>query len=97
MLLTIPEIKARIAPVCEAHGVARVYLFGSYARGEATEESDVDLHIECGRISGLFELSSFWQDISEALGKDVDIVSEIPRGRPFQENLAREEVLLYGT
>ena len=41
MLLTIPAVKERIAPVCKAHGVAKVYLFGSYARGEATEESDV--------------------------------------------------------
>ena len=59
MLLTIPAVKERIAPVCKAHGVAKVYLFGSYARGEATEESDVDLHIEGGRIQAFLNSADF--------------------------------------
>ena len=95
MLLTIPAVKERIAPVCKAHGVAKVYLFGTYARGEATEESDVDLHIEGGRIRGLFELSGFRQDIVEALEKDVDIITCVPKPEHFRENLEREEILLY--
>ena len=43
---TINEIKGIVAPIAKKHGVNKVYLFGSYARGEATPSSDVDLCVE---------------------------------------------------
>ena len=43
MIYTIDEISRRIQPVASAYGLRAVYLFGSYARGEATENSDIDL------------------------------------------------------
>ena len=46
MVYTIDEITARITPVAEKYGIPAVYLFGSYARGTATEDSDVDLLID---------------------------------------------------
>jgi len=94
-MLSIPRIRECIAPVCKKYPIRRAYLFGSYARGEAAEESDVDLHIEGGRIQGLFELSGFRQDIVEALEKDVDIITCMPKPPHFRENLEREEILLY--
>lgn len=42
-MLTIEEIRDKIAPVAIEYGLRQVYLFGSYARGEANEDSDVDL------------------------------------------------------
>ena len=45
MILTMDEIRERVRPICEAYKVKKLFLFGSYARGEATEESDVDFHI----------------------------------------------------
>ena len=46
MIYTIDEISRRIQPVASAYGLRAVYLFGSYARGEATENSDIDLLID---------------------------------------------------
>lgn len=42
----IEEIAERVRPIAERYGVGKIYLFGSYARGEATEESDIDLLVD---------------------------------------------------
>ena len=75
----------------------RAYLFGSYARNEATEKSDVDIRIESGKIRGLFQLSGFRLDLVEALGTEVDLLSVLPdpQFKRFRENLKRDEILLY--
>ena len=46
MCYTIEEIKVKTIPVAKKHGISRMCLFGSYARGEANDDSDVDLY-EC--------------------------------------------------
>ena len=49
-IYTIDEIRAIASPIAKSHGVAALYLFGSYARGDATSESDLDFRIEKGQI-----------------------------------------------
>ena len=46
MIYTIDEISSRIRPVAEKYHLKAVYLFGSYARGEARDDSDVDLLVD---------------------------------------------------
>ena len=67
-LLSIDEIQRRITPICVRYGVKALYLFGSYARGEATEKSDMDFRIERGGIEDLFTLSAFRLELVEVLG-----------------------------
>ena len=45
MILSIDEIRDKIRPICEKYKIEKVWLFGSYARGEAREDSDVDVHL----------------------------------------------------
>ena len=94
-ILSVDEIRKSVAPICQRYGVSRAYLFGSYSRNEATENSDVDIRIEKGRLRGLFALSGFRLDIVEALQKEVDVVSQLPDTQEFLDNLKRDEVLLY--
>ena len=94
-MLTVSEIKSKISPICKKYGVNKAYLFGSYARGEANENSDIDLHIEKGAIKNLFQMCGFREDIISALGKNVDIVSIMPKNLEFRKNLLKEEILLY--
>ena len=74
-VLTIKEIKNRIRPVVEKHRIKDVYLFGSYARGEANADSDVDIYCSSGDVNTLFKEAGLIRELEEALGKKVDVVT----------------------
>lgn len=74
-VLTIKQIKERIKPVMLKHKIEETYLFGSYARGEANNKSDVDIYCSIGDVDTLWKLSAFSNELEEALGKEVDIVT----------------------
>ena len=94
-MLTIEKIREIITPICKKYGVEKAFLFGSYARGEAKENSDVDIRVESGKIKGLFQLSGFRIDLVEALEIDVDLLSVIPEDKNFRDNLKQDEILVY--
>src|SRR5207248_599126 len=73
--LTLDEIKAKAIPVLQAAGVTRAALFGSYARGDNRPDSDVDILFEPPERFSLFDHSGLKQDLEQALGKNVDVVS----------------------
>lgn len=101
-VLSMDDIKQKLTPVFQKYQVKRAYLFGSYARGEATIASDVDIRVEPGEndcLRSLFQASSMWQDLQEALGRDVDFLTCLPdkkQDRAFYDNILRDEVLIYG-
>lgn len=71
-LSTIQEAVKRIAP---QYPIERVMLFGSYADGNATAESDVDALVEFGaRPITLLHYCGFWEELAEALRLPVDVV-----------------------
>ena len=74
-VLTIKQIKDRLRPIMAKHGIAEAYLFGSYSRGEANRNSDVDIFCQEGDVTTLWKLSAFYDELREALGKDVDVVT----------------------
>ncbi len=91
---SIPEIKKIVQPLAKQYGLKRVYLFGSYARGAATEKSDVDLHVDTGKAKG-FALGGFQQEVQAALGTSVDIATTKGLSNEFRSEIAKEEILLY--
>ena len=96
MILTIDEIREKIRPICEQYKVEKVWLFGSYARGEAREDSDVDLHIKVPQGIGLFGLGGLYADLEEALGKEIDLITKIQEeNKIFKKYVERDEILLY--
>ena len=92
---SIEEIRSIVAPIAAAHRVGRVYLFGSYARGEATPSSDIDLRIEKGSLRGLFALGGLYADLEDRLGKKLDLLTTGSLDREFLQRISKEEVLLY--
>ena len=74
-VLTIKEIKQRIKPVIEKHGIKDVYLFGSYARGEANRDSDVDIYCSSGDVDSLIKEIDLIHEFEEVLRKKVDVVT----------------------
>ena len=73
-ILTIKEIKERIAPLIIKYNIKDVYLFGSYARGEARRDSDIDILCSPGNVKGLFERVGMIQDFEKSLERKVDVV-----------------------
>jgi predicted nucleotidyltransferase len=93
---TIAEIKNKITDAAQKYGIQKAYLFGSYARGEAARESDIDICIEKGQLRTLLELSGFCQDLEETLGNKVDVVTTAGLSSDFREHIERDMVLIYG-
>ena len=74
-ILTIKEIKDKIKPIIHKYNIKDVYLFGSYARGEANRNSDIDIYCDRGDINTLWKKNSFKDELEETLNKEVDIVT----------------------
>jgi len=73
-IFSLDEIRRIIAPVAYKYGVESVYLFGSYARGEANTTSDLDFLIKKGRLRGL-QLAGMSGDLSDLFEKNVDLLT----------------------
>lgn len=105
MIYTIDEIKARITPVAQKYGIPAVYLFGSYARGTATDSSDVDLLIDMTgvKLTGMFAFGGVYNDFEEALEKEIDLITlasltdkiQMPSDLLFRENVRKDMMNIY--
>lgn len=96
-MITLTDISSAFCRILPRYDVREAYLFGSFARGEQTSDSDIDLRFVCGRtmtFGALYELSL---ELEEELGRKVDIVTSPPKHmRPaFRENVERDEVRVY--
>ena len=86
-----------IADYFKTQPVLKAWLFGSYARGEQTSDSDVDLLVEFYHSTpiGLFAYARMWRELQERLGLNVDLVEEGTL-RPFAVDSAnRDKKLVY--
>ncbi len=92
-VLTIKQIKERIIPVFKKYNIHEIYLFGSYARGEANNQSDIDIYCESGDIKTFIDQGYLEEELMEALGKDVDIVFIGSRmNELFKEQLEKDKI-----
>lgn len=76
-IYTIEEIKKYIFQILRKYGIQRAYIFGSYARNEATKNSDVDIMIVGGeQLKTILDMAGFEIELRNILKKDVDVISE---------------------
>lgn len=74
----------------------RIGIFGSYARGEQTPESDVDILYEFEEVIRLFDLVKLQASLQRKLGKKVDLVSEKYIHPKLRERILNEVNIVYG-
>jgi len=79
-----------ILRVAAAHGARNLRVFGSVARGEADESSDVDFIVELEPGRTLFDLGGLLMDLRELLNRDVDVVTEAGLKARIRERVLRE-------
>jgi len=80
-------------PLLKAFGVARLSLFGSFARDEARQDSDVDLLVEFSRPIGLFRFARLQRELGEQLGRHVDLVTPAALKPQLRDRILNEAVI----
>lgn len=75
--------------------IEKAWLFGSFARGEESEDSDVDILVAFDSGVGLFKYASIASDLGKILNKTVDLVSESALFPWVRENVDAEKILIY--
>ena len=96
---SIEEIRRIVVPIAIKYDVNRVFLFGSYVRGEANSASDIDFVIDKGRLRGL-QLAGMLGDLQENLNKDVDLltisgINGNGGGNDFKQRIEKDMVIIY--
>ena len=71
----LDEIRLKVASPMSLRGVVRAGIFGSFARGDATANSDVDFLVEFEEGRTLIDLSGLRLDLQDVLGRDVDVAT----------------------
>lgn len=96
-MISSTDISTAVSRVLARYDVREAYLFGSFARGEQTPDSDIDLRLVCGNTMTFGALLELSHELEKKLGRKVDIVTNPPEHmRPaFRNNLEQDEVRLY--
>ena len=95
-VFTIEDIVRLVKPIAEKYGIKAIYLFGSYARGEADENSDLDFLVFGGENFKLTRIFALAEDLREVLKKNVDVfeINEINRDSDFYHTIMKERLLV---
>lgn len=96
-MTTQEQIKQALHEELRGHDIKEAYLFGSYARGDQTPDSDIDLRFLCGENISFGELYDIQLALEEKLGIGLDIVTAPPSQmrQCFYDHIKHDEVLLY--
>ncbi len=96
IIFTIKDIKALVKPIAEKYKVKEIYLFGSYARGEADENSDLDFLVFGGESFKLTMIFSLAEELRTILNKNVDVfeINEINQDSDFYRTIMKERLLV---
>ena len=92
---SLDEIKAIAVPLARQYGLAALYLFGSYARGEATPQSDLDFLIDRSGMEDLLALGGLCSDMEKRFDKPLDVLTTQMLSNEFRAAIQPERVLLY--
>ncbi|MBQ3415567.1 nucleotidyltransferase domain-containing protein [Candidatus Saccharibacteria bacterium] len=95
-MLTISEIRDKVAKIGKKYGIKNAYLFGSYAKGVADEKSDIDIIIDRGEVNTYDEYFSLHEDLVNELGTEVDLLATDGVKPRFFELIKNDRILLYG-
>ncbi len=90
----LKEKRAEIVRLAEKYGARNVRVFGSVARGEADEKSDIDFLVDMEPGKSLFDMGGLLMDLRELLGRDVDVITVRGLKPRIREKVLKEAVAL---
>jgi predicted nucleotidyltransferase len=92
-----PFAAREIVEICKANGATLVGLFGSMARGEATESSDIDLLVRLAPPKSLLSMVALERQLSDAAGRKVDLLTEGALSPYLRDRILGEIKVLYAS
>jgi len=96
MAVAYPFDMARLVDLCRQNDVSMVGIFGSMARGKARKKSDIDLIVRFSKRKSLLALVRLERELSEALGRKVDLLTEAAISPYMRERVMKELRVVYG-
>ena len=94
-MTTFPFDTRKLIDICRQNDVIKVGVFGSMARGEANEQSDIDLIVEFSKRKSLLALVALERKISTALGRKVDLLTEAALSPYLHDRIMRDLQIIY--
>ena len=94
-IYSIQEISRLVEPVAKTYGVERLYVFGSYARGDVTTDSDIDFRLVKGQIKDFFVLAAFQRALQGQFSIPIDVLTTGALSKDFLDSISGEEVSVY--
>lgn len=94
-VLSLDDIKNTVIPFCSEYPIRKIGVFGSYARGQADEESDIDLVVDFESEIGLLEFSGLKVRLENALKKKIDLVEPETMFESIRINMEKEVIVIY--
>lgn len=94
-MLSIDEIKSRIHPIFEQKPISKASLFGSYARGENTPKSDVDILVELNGRLNMLEFIRIKHELEDVLGVSVDLGEFEQLRSRLRSKILSDSILIY--
>lgn len=94
-IYTVEQLKKMLVPVFKVYGVKRAVLFGSYGKGQARSNSDIDLLVD-SKLRGL-SFVGLMEDVRSIVNKDVDMfdVSHVEENSEIDDEIKKTGVVLY--
>lgn len=95
-MATYPFSLPQVIDICRQHDVSMIGVFGSTVRGEARKDSDIDLLVRFSKRKSLLAVVRLERELSEALGRKVDLLTEGALSPYLRERILKEMRVIYG-
>jgi predicted nucleotidyltransferase len=89
------SMERKLVPILKSYGATKVGIFGSYATGTATPDSDLDLLVDFAEQKSLLALVRIRRELSEAIGIEVDLLTEAAVSRYLIDRIKAEMKIVY--
>ena len=96
-VLTLEQIRSVVSKLSKKYNIKTAYLFGSYAKQKATEDSDVDIMIDMSNMKKYKDYFHFCDELENLLQKRVDVTSEDGIASGMFDTIKNSRVLLYAS
>ncbi len=95
--MTFPFDTNAVIEICRQNDVSKIGVFGSMARGEANEQSDIDLLVDFSKRKSLIDLVALENQLTDALGRKVDLLTEPAISPYLRDRILADLQVIYET